>query len=57
MAMPEFELQQNDILYVEPNKYKKRGIWSLPPVYNASVGIFGTAISVINMVILLTKKF
>lgn len=57
MAMPEFELQQNDILYVEPNKYKKRTVWSLPPIYNAAVGVFGTALSVINTIILLTKKF
>ena len=56
MTMPEFELQQNDILYVEPNKYKKRSVWSLPPVYTASVGIFGTAISIINMVLLLSKR-
>jgi polysaccharide export outer membrane protein len=57
MAMPEFELQQNDILYVEPNKYKKRTVWSLPPIYNAAVGVFGTALSIINTIILLTKKF
>lgn len=56
MTMPEFELQQNDVLYVEPNKYKKRTVWSLPPVYNAAVGIFGTAMSVINFVLLLSKK-
>lgn len=56
MAMPEFELQQNDILYVEPNKYKKRTIWSLPPVYTAGVGIFGTAMSLINFILLLSKK-
>ena len=56
MSMPEFQLQQNDILYVEPNKYKKRGVWSLPPVYTAGVGIFGTAVSVINFVLLLTNK-
>lgn len=55
MSMPEFQLQQNDILFAEPNKYKKRTIWSLPPVYNAAVGIFGTAMSVINFVLLLTK--
>ena len=53
---PEFQLQQNDILYVEPNKYKKRSVWSLPPVYTAGVSIFGTAVSVINFVLLLSKK-
>jgi len=56
MTMPEFELQQNDILYVEPNKYKKRTVWSLPPVYTAAVGIFGTALSLINFILLLSKK-
>lgn len=56
MAMPEFELQQNDVLYVEPNKYKKRSIWSMPPVYGAAVSIFGTAISVVNFILLLSRK-
>jgi len=53
--MPEFELQQNDILYVEPTKYKKRSIWSLPPTYNAAVSIFGAGVSVVNFVLLLAK--
>lgn len=56
MTKPEFELQQNDILYVEPNKYKKRSIWSLPPVYGAAVSIFGTAVSIVNFVLLLDRK-
>lgn len=56
MTMPEFELQQNDILYVEPNKYKKRSVWSLPPVYTAGVGIFGTVVSVVNFVLLLDRR-
>ena len=56
ISSPEFELQQNDILYVEPNKYKKRSIWSLPPLYNAGVSIFGTLVSVITFITVLTKK-
>ena len=56
MASPEFNLQQNDIIYVEPNKYKKRQVWSLPPVYSATVSIFGTAMTVINFVLLLSKR-
>ncbi len=56
MTMPEFELQQNDVLYVEPNKYKKRTVWSLPPVYGAAVSIFGTAVSVITFVTVLATK-
>jgi len=56
MTMPEFELQQNDILYVEPNQYKKRSIWSLPPVYSAGVGILSTAMSLITFITVLAKK-
>lgn len=56
MTMPEFELQQNDVLYVEPNKYKKRSVWSMPPVYNAAVGVFGTLVSVVTFVTVLAKK-
>ena len=56
MGMPEFELQQNDILYVEPTKYKSRSAWSLPPVYNAAVGIMGTAMSLFTFITVLAKK-
>ena len=55
MLQPEFQLQQNDILYVEPNKYKKRTVWSLPPLYGAAVSIFGTSMTVLNFILLLTK--
>lgn len=56
MAMPEFELQQNDILYVEPTKYKSRTAWSLPPVYTAAVSVMGTAISLFTFITVLAKK-
>jgi len=56
MTMPEFELQQNDILYVEPNKYKKRSVWSLPPLYTAVVGILGTTMSLVTFITVLAKK-
>ena len=56
MSIPEFELQQNDVLYVEPNKYKKRTVWSLPPLYSAGVSIFSTAVSVITFITVLVKK-
>ena len=42
IAQPEFFLQQNDILYVEPNKYKKRTVWSVPPAYSFGVSVLGT---------------
>lgn len=55
IAQPEFFLQQNDILYVEPNKYKKRSVWSVPPAYSFSVGVLGTLMSVITFITVRTK--
>ncbi len=56
MTMPEFNLQQNDILYVEPNKYKRRSVWSMPPTYTVGVSMLGTAMSLITFITVLSKK-
>lgn len=56
LASPEFELQQNDILYVEPNKYKKRSIWSMPPTYTVGISLLGTAMSLITFVTVLARN-
>ena len=56
MAMPEFELQQNDILYVEPTVYKARAAWSMPPVYSTAIGMLGTAMSLITFITVMAKK-
>lgn len=52
----EFQLQQNDILYVEPNKYKKRSIWSVAPMFSFGLGMMGTAMSLITFITVLAKK-
>jgi polysaccharide export outer membrane protein len=56
MAMPEFELQQNDILYAQPSVYKARSAWSMPPIYSTAVGMMGTAMSLITFITVLAKK-
>ncbi len=56
ITSPEFELQQNDILYVEPNKYKKRSIWSAGPLFSFGVSMMGTAMSLITFITVLAKK-
>ena len=56
ITSPEFELQQNDILYVSPNKYKKRSIWSVPPTFTFGLSMLGTAMSLITFVTVLAKK-
>ena len=56
LSQPEFQLQQNDILYVEPNKYKKRNIWSAGPLFSFGLSMMGTAMSLITFVTVLAKK-
>ena len=56
ITSPEFELQQNDMLYVEPNKYKKRSIWSMPPTFNFGLSMMGTAMSLITFITVLARK-
>ena len=56
MSMPEFELQQNDILYVQPTIYKARSAWSMPPIYTTAIGMLGTAMSLITFITVMAKK-
>ena len=55
ISSPEFNLQQNDILYVEPNKYKARSVWSVPPMYSFAVGVLGTAMSIFTFIAVRAK--
>ncbi len=56
LSQPEFQLQQNDILYVDPNKYKKRNIWSAGPLFSFGLSMMGTAMSLITFITVLAKK-
>lgn len=56
LSSPYFQLQQNDILYVEPNRYKKRSIWSVAPTFSFGLGMMGTAMSLITFITVLAKK-
>lgn len=55
ISSPDFNLQQNDILYVEPNKYKARSVWSVPPMYSFAVSVLGTAMSIFTFIAVRTK--
>ena len=51
----DFDLQQNDIIYVEPNASRARSSWSVPPGVSLALGSVGTAISLATFIITLTK--
>ena len=55
LASEEFFLQQNDILYVEPTKYKTRTVWSVPPAYSFGVGVMGTLMSIFTFITVRAK--
>jgi len=55
LMQPEFNLQQNDMIYVQPNRSKAQRSWSMPSVYGYSVSIFSTLVSVTSFVLVLTK--
>lgn len=56
LGSPDFQLQQNDILYVTPNKYKRRSIWSVAPTFSFGLSMMSTAMSLITFVTVLAKK-
>ena len=57
LSSPEFDLQQNDILYVEPNEYKTRSVWSAPPMLNFGLSLLSTAMSVTTFILVLSDRF
>ncbi|MGM9802625.1 MAG: polysaccharide biosynthesis/export family protein [Muribaculaceae bacterium] len=52
---PYFNLQQNDVIYVEPNGSKQRSSWSVPPGLSLTMSSVGTLIGIATFIITLTK--
>ena len=55
LVSPDFYLQQNDIIYVEPNASKARSSWIVTPALSLGMSSVGTLISIATFVITLTK--
>lgn len=51
LMSPYFQLQQNDVIYVEPNKSMRQGAWQLNPAVTATITIVGGLSSVASLVI------
>ena len=56
MTMPEFELQQNDILYVQPNESKSKQAWTAPPMVSFGGTILSIAMSLVTFITVLANK-
>lgn len=55
LVSPCYNLQQNDVIYVQPNKAKARSSWTVAPGWSFAVSIIGTLISISTLVVTLTK--
>jgi len=56
MTMPEYNLQQNDILYAEPNESRARTAWSTPPMVSFGLSLLSTAMSLITFITVMANK-
>lgn len=55
LVSPDFYLQQNDVIYVEPNASKARSSWQVPPALTLGMSSVGTLISIATLIVTLTK--
>lgn len=51
LLSPYFNLQQNDFIYVEPNRSAKQNAWQMPQGWNVAISIVGGLSSIAGLVI------
>lgn len=52
---PYFNLQQNDVIYVQPNSSKARSSWAIPPALTLTLSSIGTLISIATLIVTISK--
>lgn len=55
IVSPDFYLQQNDCIYVQPNESKARSAWNMPPETQLVTTALSTVISLVTFIVTLTK--
>ncbi|MCH5219819.1 MAG: polysaccharide biosynthesis/export family protein [Muribaculaceae bacterium] len=51
LLSPYFNLQQNDFIYVEPNKSAKQNAWQVPPGLSVGISVIGGVSSIASLVV------
>lgn len=51
LLSPYFTLQQNDLLYIEPNKSQRQNAWQLPTGWTTTLSVVGGASSLAGLII------
>ena len=52
---PYYDLQQNDVIYVQPNASRARSSWAIPPALTLTLSSIGTLISIATLIVTITK--
>lgn len=52
---PYYNLQQNDVIYVQPNASKARTSWTIPPALSLTLSSVGTLISIATLIVTISK--
>lgn len=52
---PYYNLQQNDVVYVQPNASKSRQSWQIPPALSVGLSSFGILISLATLIVSIAK--
>lgn len=55
LLSPYYNLQQNDVIYVQPNASKARSSWSIPPALSLTLSSLGTLISIATLIVTIVK--
>lgn len=55
LISPYYNLQQNDVIYVQPNASKARSSWQIPPALTLTLSSIGTLISIATLIVTITK--
>lgn len=55
LISPYYNLQQNDVIYVQPNASKARSSWSIPPALSLTLSSLGTLISIATLIVTIVK--
>lgn len=51
LLSPYYNLQQNDLIYVEPNKSMRHAAWQMNPAVNITIGFLGTTMSLFSFIV------
>ena len=51
LLSPYYNLQQNDVIYVQPNSSKARSAWVIPPALTLTLSAAGTLISLATLIV------